>query len=174
GVGPVSRGAGGAARRPLAPRGGEGRRLRPAHSRGHPRRQAPQARRRLLRRRRERGGAARPAGLARRGPGVGGRAGRAGRRIPEGQEEAALQGEGRAGRPAGLLDHLTMSDGVYEIPQENRDFVDGIRAIVQRRVGPRAAEIDRTSEYPWDIRRAFGEADILALPFSEEYGGTGT
>ena len=67
-----------------------------------------------------------------------------------------------------------MSDGVYEIPQENRDFVDGIRAIVQGRVGPRAAEIDRTSEYPWDIRRAFGEADILALPFGEEYGGTGT
>ncbi|HEY0631881.1 MAG TPA: acyl-CoA dehydrogenase family protein [Thermoleophilaceae bacterium] len=63
---------------------------------------------------------------------------------------------------------------VYEVPQEHRDFLDGIRAIVQGRVAPRAAEIDRTSEYPWDIRRLFGEADILALPFAEEYGGTGT
>jgi acyl-CoA dehydrogenase len=63
---------------------------------------------------------------------------------------------------------------VYEVPQEHRDFLDGIRAIVHGRVAPRAAEIDRTSEYPWDIRQLFGEADILALPFSEEYGGTGT
>jgi alkylation response protein AidB-like acyl-CoA dehydrogenase len=67
-----------------------------------------------------------------------------------------------------------MTAGVYEIPQEHRDFLDGIRAIVQGRVAPRAAEIDRTSEYPWDIRELFGEADILALPFAEEYGGTGT
>jgi alkylation response protein AidB-like acyl-CoA dehydrogenase len=67
-----------------------------------------------------------------------------------------------------------MTSSVYEIPQEHRDFLDGIRAIVQGRVAPRAAEIDRTSEYPWDIRELFGEADILALPFAEEYGGTGT
>jgi alkylation response protein AidB-like acyl-CoA dehydrogenase len=64
--------------------------------------------------------------------------------------------------------------GVYEIPQENRDFLEGIRAVVDGRVAPRAAEIDRTSEYPWDIRKALGEADILALPFDEEHGGTGT
>jgi alkylation response protein AidB-like acyl-CoA dehydrogenase len=63
---------------------------------------------------------------------------------------------------------------VYEVPQEHRDFLDGIRSIVQGRVAPRAAEIDRTSEYPWDIRKLFGEADILALPFDEEHGGTGT
>jgi alkylation response protein AidB-like acyl-CoA dehydrogenase len=64
--------------------------------------------------------------------------------------------------------------GVYEIPQEHRDFVAGIRDIVNARVAPRAADIDRTSEYPWDVRRAFAESDILALPFGEEHGGTGT
>src|SRR3989440_12050322 len=68
----------------------------------------------------------------------------------------------------------TATTGVYEVPQKHREFLDGIRAIVQGRVAPRAAEIDRTSEYPWDIRELFGEADILALPFAEEYGGTGT
>jgi acyl-CoA dehydrogenase len=65
-------------------------------------------------------------------------------------------------------------DGVYAIPEEHRDFLAGIRAIVDGRVAPRAAEIDRTSEYPWDIRSVFAEADILGLPFEEEYGGTGT
>jgi alkylation response protein AidB-like acyl-CoA dehydrogenase len=67
-----------------------------------------------------------------------------------------------------------MSSGVYELPEEHREFVEGIRTIVAGRVAPRAADIDRTSEYPWDVRRAFAEADILALPFATEYGGTGT
>src|SRR3954449_13131024 len=68
----------------------------------------------------------------------------------------------------------TAAQGVYEVPEEHREFLDGIRQVVQGRVAPRAAEIDRTSEYPWDVRRAFAEADILGLPFDAEHGGTGT
>jgi alkylation response protein AidB-like acyl-CoA dehydrogenase len=64
--------------------------------------------------------------------------------------------------------------GVYEVPEEHREFLAGIREIVHGRVAPRAADIDRTGEYPWDIRELFAEHDILALPFEEEYGGTGT
>src|SRR3954468_13606372 len=63
---------------------------------------------------------------------------------------------------------------LYDIPQELKDFRDTIRQIVTERVSPRAAEIDATGEYPWDIRKLLGEQDILGLPFSEEYGGTGT
>jgi alkylation response protein AidB-like acyl-CoA dehydrogenase len=68
----------------------------------------------------------------------------------------------------------TTVSGVYDLPEEHKDFRDTIRQIVEERVQPRAADIDRDSEYPWDIRRLFGEQDILALPFAEEYGGTGT
>src|SRR4051812_19704454 len=63
---------------------------------------------------------------------------------------------------------------LYDIPQELKDFRDTIRQIVKERVWPRAAEIDATGDYPWDIRKLFGEQDILGLPFPEEYGGTGT
>ena len=63
---------------------------------------------------------------------------------------------------------------VYEIPQEMRDFRDTIRQIVREQVAPRAAEIDATGEYPWDLRRLFAEQDLLGLPFAEEHGGTGT
>ena len=63
---------------------------------------------------------------------------------------------------------------LYDIPQELKDFRDTIRQIVKERVWPRAAEIDETGEYPWDLRKLFGEQDILGLPFAEEYGGTGT
>jgi alkylation response protein AidB-like acyl-CoA dehydrogenase len=63
---------------------------------------------------------------------------------------------------------------VYEIPEALRDFRDTIRQIVTERVQPRAAEIDATDEYPWDLRRLLAEQDILGLPFPEELGGTGT
>ncbi len=67
----------------------------------------------------------------------------------------------------------TVSD-VYDLPQEHKDFRDTIRQIVDDRVRPRAADIDREGEYPWDIRKLLAEQDILALPFAEEHGGTGT
>src|SRR3954468_2378630 len=63
---------------------------------------------------------------------------------------------------------------LYDIPQELKDFRDTIRQIVKERVWPRAAEIDETGDYPWDIPKLFGEEGSLGLPFAEEYGGTGT
>jgi acyl-CoA dehydrogenase len=62
----------------------------------------------------------------------------------------------------------------YAFPPEFVDFRDTIRQIVAEKVRPRAAEIDATAEYPWDIRTLFGEQDLLGLPFPTEYGGTGT
>ncbi|HYF27150.1 MAG TPA: acyl-CoA dehydrogenase family protein [Baekduia sp.] len=63
---------------------------------------------------------------------------------------------------------------VYDVPQEHKDFVAMIRQLAQERIAPRAGEIDASGEYPWDVRRLLAENDILALPFAERYGGTGT
>ena len=68
----------------------------------------------------------------------------------------------------------TVQSDVYDLPQEHKDFRATIRQIVDERVRPRAAEIDATGEYPQDIRKLFAEQDMLALPFDEQYGGTGT
>jgi alkylation response protein AidB-like acyl-CoA dehydrogenase len=62
----------------------------------------------------------------------------------------------------------------YALTDEQVEFRDAIRQIVRERVAPRAAEIDATAEYPWDIRRLFAEHDLLGLPFEAEHGGTGT
>ena len=67
-----------------------------------------------------------------------------------------------------------MSAEVYELPQEHREFRDTIRQLARERIAPRAAAIDASDEYPWDIRRLLSEQDVLALPFAEEHGGTGT
>jgi len=63
---------------------------------------------------------------------------------------------------------------VYEIPQEHKDFRDLVRQLASERVAPRAQEIDAKDEYPWDMRKLLSENDVLALPFEEEHGGTGT
>src|SRR4051794_15012429 len=63
---------------------------------------------------------------------------------------------------------------LYDLPQEHRDFRETIRQIVIERISPRAAAIDESGEYPWDVRKLLAEQDILALPFDSEYGGTGT
>jgi alkylation response protein AidB-like acyl-CoA dehydrogenase len=68
----------------------------------------------------------------------------------------------------------TIASDVYDIPQEHKDFRDLVRQLAVEQVAPRAAEIDRTDEYPWDLRRLLADNDVLALPYGEEWGGTGT
>jgi alkylation response protein AidB-like acyl-CoA dehydrogenase len=63
---------------------------------------------------------------------------------------------------------------LYDIPQELLDFRDLVRELAQREIAPRAGDIDRSGEYPWDIRKLLAEHDVLGLPFATEYGGTGT
>ena len=63
---------------------------------------------------------------------------------------------------------------IYDLPEEHKDFRATIRQIARERVAPRAAEIDATGEYPWDVRRLLAEQDILGLPVEAEHGGTGT
>ncbi len=68
----------------------------------------------------------------------------------------------------------TATTDVYGIPREFADLRDMIRQLAQEKIAPRAAEIDRTAQYPQDVRELLAEHDILALPFEEQYGGTGT
>ena len=69
---------------------------------------------------------------------------------------------------------MQLESDLYAIPAELLDIRDTVRQIATERIAPRAAEIDATGEYPWDVRRLLAENDILALPFAEEHGGTGT
>jgi alkylation response protein AidB-like acyl-CoA dehydrogenase len=64
--------------------------------------------------------------------------------------------------------------GAHGLPQELADLRATIARIAAERIAPRAGDIDRSASYPQDIRELLAENDILALPFAEEYGGTGT
>jgi len=67
-----------------------------------------------------------------------------------------------------------MTTEVYGIPEELADLRNMIRQLAQKRIAPRAADIDRDAEYPRDVRELLAEQDVLGLPFDEAYGGTGT
>ncbi|HTW86047.1 MAG TPA: acyl-CoA dehydrogenase family protein [Candidatus Sulfotelmatobacter sp.] len=56
---------------------------------------------------------------------------------------------------------------------EEAMILDVVRDLVKDRVEPRAAEIDATGEYPWDIQKLFAENDLLGIPFPAEFGGLG-
>lgn len=58
-----------------------------------------------------------------------------------------------------------------ELTEEQTAIRDSVRELVGDRIAPRAAEIDRTMEYPTDVERLLAEHGILGLPFPEEYGG---
>src|SRR5436305_4770813 len=57
--------------------------------------------------------------------------------------------------------------------EEEEALIEAIREIARERVAPRAAEIDHTAEFPWDMKELLAQQDILAMPFPIEYGGIG-
>src|ERR1700688_3912369 len=57
--------------------------------------------------------------------------------------------------------------------EEEAMILDVVRHLVKERVEPRAAEIDASAEFPWDIKQLFAENDLLGIPFPAEYGGLG-
>ena len=48
---------------------------------------------------------------------------------------------------------------------------DAVRELADDKIAPRAAEIDQSGEFPWDMVELLAKQDILALPFPAEYGG---
>jgi alkylation response protein AidB-like acyl-CoA dehydrogenase len=64
--------------------------------------------------------------------------------------------------------------GFEVLTDEQREIRDLIRTLARERIAPRAAEIDESAEFPWDMVELFREHEILGLPFEERYGGTGT
>jgi len=63
--------------------------------------------------------------------------------------------------------------GTYRLTEEQELLRDAVRVLADERVAPRAAEIDRTAEFPEDLRQLLAAQDILALPFPTEHGGLG-
>ncbi|HEY8677154.1 MAG TPA: acyl-CoA dehydrogenase family protein [Candidatus Dormibacteraeota bacterium] len=59
----------------------------------------------------------------------------------------------------------------FQLNDEQRQVQAMVHDLCLERVAPRAAQIDASGEFPWDIKALFAAHDILAIPFTAEYGG---
>jgi alkylation response protein AidB-like acyl-CoA dehydrogenase len=60
------------------------------------------------------------------------------------------------------------------LSDEQRELRELVRTLARDRVAPRAAEIDASHAFPWDVVELFREQGVFGLFFEEEHGGTGT
>jgi alkylation response protein AidB-like acyl-CoA dehydrogenase len=66
------------------------------------------------------------------------------------------------------------SNHAFTLPQELEEFRLLVREIVEEKIGlSRAAEIDETDQFPWDVHRTFVENELMAVGYPEEFGGSG-
>jgi alkylation response protein AidB-like acyl-CoA dehydrogenase len=62
---------------------------------------------------------------------------------------------------------------ISRLSEDEQGLIDAIREIALEKVAPRAAEIDHSAQFPWDMKELLAQQDILAMPFPTEYGGIG-
>jgi alkylation response protein AidB-like acyl-CoA dehydrogenase len=59
------------------------------------------------------------------------------------------------------------------LTDEQREIRDLVRTLARERIAPRAAEIDESSEFPWDMVELLREHELFGLGFDEAHGGSG-
>src|SRR5688572_9880121 len=61
----------------------------------------------------------------------------------------------------------------YRLAEEHTMLREAVRALAEDKIAPRAAEVDATGEFPWDVFEALKRSELLAIHVPEEYGGPG-
>ena len=59
----------------------------------------------------------------------------------------------------------------FQLGEDIDALRDAVRDFAQAEIAPRAAEADRTDEFPMDLWQKFGELGVLGITVGEEYGG---
>ena len=61
----------------------------------------------------------------------------------------------------------------FDLSEEQKAIQALCRDFAHNEVAPRAEEMDRNEEFPYELVRKMAELGLMGLPFPEEYGGAG-
>jgi len=61
----------------------------------------------------------------------------------------------------------------FDLTAEHKMIREMARDFADKVIAPRAEDMERTGEYPYDIIAQMAELGMMGIPFSEEYGGSG-
>ena len=68
---------------------------------------------------------------------------------------------------------MSLDFPAYALAPEHVMLRESVRALASDKIAPRAAEVDETAEFPWDVYHALVQADLHAPHVPEQYGGAG-
>jgi alkylation response protein AidB-like acyl-CoA dehydrogenase len=68
---------------------------------------------------------------------------------------------------------MSLDFPAFALSEEHHALRKAARAVAEDKIAPRAADIDRTAEFPWDVHDALVKADLQAVHIPEAYGGAG-
>ena len=61
----------------------------------------------------------------------------------------------------------------FALSEEHEAIREAVRALADDKIAPRAADVDESGEFPWDVYEALAKADFAAAHIPAEYGGAG-
>lgn len=59
----------------------------------------------------------------------------------------------------------------FQLTEEQQMLRDMVVKLCQNEIAPRAIEIDKSHEFPWENIKKMGELGLMGVPIPEEYGG---
>ena len=62
---------------------------------------------------------------------------------------------------------------MFELTDMQKQLQASARQLAEKVIAPRAAEIDKTEEYPWDNVQALTDAGFMGMTIPESHGGLG-
>jgi len=68
---------------------------------------------------------------------------------------------------------MSLEFPAFALAEEHVMLRETVRALADDKIAPRAADVDETGEFPWDVYDALVHADLHAVHIPERYGGAG-
>ena len=54
------------------------------------------------------------------------------------------------------------------LTEEQREIRELVRTLARERIAPRAAELDKSAEFPWDVVELFRDHGVFGVMYDEE------